>query len=107
MRGAYVIRPLILAGLLALVFCVACWAGDYNSRFVRNYPPGFHGMWYEAERFFEKDPQEQEVGELYRWDKYMMKLTGVHYPFLPIPFMWDYGNARTFNLPDYNSNDWP
>jgi len=31
----------------------------------------------------------------------------VHYPFFPVPFTWDYGTGRRFNLPDYNTNDWP
>jgi len=34
------------------------------------------------------------------------RLMNINYPFLPIPYPWDYGNDRTFNLPDYNVNNW-
>ncbi|MEJ2716004.1 MAG: hypothetical protein P8182_02525 [Deltaproteobacteria bacterium] len=81
-------------------------AWDYNARFIRNYPPGFYGMWYKAERFFETRTGESVPDELYRWDRYMSRVTGVTYPFLPIPYAWDYGSSRKFNLPDYNTNDW-
>lgn len=86
----------------------ACsWAGDYESRFVRNYPPGYYGMYYFAQRFFEKPAPPGEKLQSYRYDKEMSKNMEIEYPFYPIPYPWDYGTGRTFNLPDYNSNDWP
>jgi hypothetical protein len=44
--------------------------------------------------------------EHYTWDKFMGHLTGVTFPFLPVPHDWDYGTWLKFNLPDYNTNDW-
>ncbi len=96
----------IAATLILGFLAVSASAGDYNSRFVRNYPPGYYGMWYKAERFFELEPKDPQAVEQYRWDKFMSRITGVTYPFYPIPFDWDYGTGRTFNLPDYNTNDW-
>lgn len=92
----------ILAGLLVLSSIAG--AADYNSKFVKNYPPGYNGMWYYADRFFDKTPAPRT--EEYRFDKFTSKLTNISYPFLPHPFPWDYGNQRTFGLPDYNANTW-
>lgn len=101
----------LISLLCVLILSPSCiepsFAEDYNARFVRNYPPGFYGMWYKAERFFEKKEKGKLPEELYRWDQYMSHLTGVYYPFFPIPFTWDYGTGRRFNLPVYNTNDWP
>jgi hypothetical protein len=106
-------RPIcfLLTVLCALVFVIS-WPGpsaatDYNSRFIHNYPPGFYGMWYKAERFFEKKEKGKIREELYSWDTYMSHLTGTFYPFFPVPFPWDYGTGRRFNLPQYDANDWP
>jgi hypothetical protein len=103
-------RPYIVALVLTSLFVVACvsvsWARDYEPRFVRNYPPGYYGMWYYAERFYEKKNREALPPESYRWDRYMSKITDVYFPFLPIPYDWDYGTHRSFNLPDYSTNDW-
>lgn len=67
-------RPIcfLLTVLCALVFVIS-WPGpsaatDYNSRFIHNYPPGFYGMWYKAERFFEKKEKGKIREELYSWD---------------------------------------
>lgn len=106
MRSKSYIITLVLA-LLFLVGSVSlCWSKDYERRFIRNYPPGYYGMWYYAERFYEKADPTKRNPESYRWDRYMSKITDVHFPFLPIPYDWDYGSYRKFNLPDYNSNDW-
>ena len=105
-----------IVGLVVLVLSASsamnCLASDYNSRFIRNYPPGYYGMWYKAERFY-KNPEasgqvegEKRPIEIYAWDIGMSKLTNLWYPFMPIPYEWDYGTHRSFNLPDYNSNDW-
>jgi hypothetical protein len=95
----------IFIGLIVLAPFADCRAKDYNDRFIKNYPPGYFGMYYQAQRFIE--PQGDEPEELYRWDRYMSQTIGVTYPYMPIPYPWDYGTGRTFNLPDYNSNDWP
>lgn len=98
--------------LLAIVIAVVAgtmsntWARDYEPRFMRNYPPGYYGMWYYAERFFEPKNEQYVPEEAYRWDRYMSKITGLRFPFFPIPYDWDYGTCRAFNLPDYNTNDW-
>lgn len=102
-------KSFVIALLLALVFAGSTsvsWAKDYESRFTKNYPPGYYGMWYYAEKFYEKQMQNEIPPEIYRWDRYMSKMTDVYYPFLPIPYDWDYGTHRNFNLPDYSSNDW-
>ena len=36
----------------------------------------------------------------------MSQITNLWYPFLPVPYEWDYGTYKDFNLPNYNSNDW-
>ncbi|MDQ7782227.1 MAG: hypothetical protein RDU20_05085 [Desulfomonilaceae bacterium] len=103
-------RPYIVALVLACLFVAACisvsWARDYEPRFVRNYPPGYYGMWYYAERFDEKQDPQIVPQETYRWDKYMSRITDVYFPFFPIPYDWDYGTHRRFNLPDDTTNDW-
>jgi hypothetical protein len=106
MRPLSSLLAISLAGLIALLLVGESWAADYDSRFVRNYPPGYYGMWYNAERFYEIREPGKPPEELYRWDKYMSQVTGVIYPFFPVPFAWDYGTGRTFNLPDYHTNDW-
>lgn len=112
-------RPTLyfFVGLLALVVSALCADGclaaeDYNTRFTKNYPPGYYGMWYKAQRFY-KNPKatgeaqgEQRPIELYLWDGEMSRITNVWYPFKPVPYGWDYGTYSGFNLPDYNSNDW-
>jgi hypothetical protein len=82
-------------------------AGDYNQRFRSNYPPGYYGMWYYANRFHDRklDNADNQY-ENYRWDRYMSKIIGLEFPWYPIPFDWEYGSKTNFNLPDYNSNDW-
>jgi len=102
-------RSIVLVVTLAVMVGAAVssvWAKDYDSRFIRNYPPGYHGMWYNAERFLETAPVDKRFGESYRWDRFMSRVTGLTFPFLPIPYEWDYGTNRTFNLPDYAINDW-
>lgn len=112
-----------LTSLLLVILC-SCSAGiclaqerDYDRRFVRDYPPGFYSMYWKAERFYEPiDKESRETlttekltpppAELYSWDKRMAQVTGINYPFYPTPFPWDYGTGRTFNLPNYNSNNW-
>ncbi len=91
-------------------------AGDYNQRFVRNYPPGYNGMWYNVQRFQQSEQASDPIAiEKYRWDKYMSRITDLSFPYFPIPYEWDYGTDRSqsliqsdrrFNLPDYNTNDW-
>ncbi|MBI5251216.1 MAG: hypothetical protein HY912_17135 [Desulfomonile tiedjei] len=102
MRSILSVIIVILAGLL--LFSSIAFGADYNSRFVKNYPPGFNGMYYYAERFFDKTPAPRS--EEYRWDKFTSRLNNISYPFLPQPYPWDYGNGRTFSLPDYNANNW-
>jgi hypothetical protein len=106
MRQTLLILALILAGILSVLFAADSSATDYNARFIRNYPPGFHGMWYNAQRFFGTQKPGEIPAELYRWDLYMSGVTGLVFPFLPAPYAWDYGTGRTFNLPDYNRNYW-
>jgi len=101
-----IVIVIVATGFLA-VGAPDSWAGDYHHRFIRNYPPGYHGMWYNAERFYDTAEPGQKGSESFRWDRYMSKVTELHFPFLPIPFAWDYGTSRKFNLPDYNRNDWP
>lgn len=101
-----------MALVLTAVIVLTAWsfgaAGDYEQRFVRNYPPGYYGMWYKADRFLEKKPADPiKITERYRWDKFMSRVSGVIYPFSPVPFEWDYATGRTFGLPDYHANDWP
>ncbi|MEW6350656.1 MAG: hypothetical protein AB1646_16465 [Thermodesulfobacteriota bacterium] len=100
---------LVLLSLVALFVVVGAPSAaekDYEDRFMRSYPPGYHGMWYKADRFWEDISTERELGEYYRWDKYMSALTGMTFPFNPAPFDWEYGAGRKFNLPDPNANDW-
>jgi hypothetical protein len=79
---------------------------QYNQRFIRSYPPGYYGMWYYSEKFREQEAGEERPEEYYRWDNYMSRVTGITYPFTPKPYDWSYGSDRTFNMPDYNTNDW-
>ena len=97
---------ILMAAIMFLGATQLAWSRDYNSRFMRNYPPGYNGMWYKAERFYETIRENKQREEHYTWDKFMGHVTGVRYPFLPVPFDWDYGTWSKFNLPDYNSNDW-
>jgi len=94
----------------AIIFVAAsfdsAWAADYDHRFIRNYPPGYYGMYYNAERFFEPVDPTKKRDETYRWDKFMSRVNELRYPFYPIPYDWDYGTNRKFNLPDYNANNW-
>jgi hypothetical protein len=97
----------LISIIIAFAGNTASWAiEDYNDRFVKNYPPGFHSMWYKAERFYKNMDPDRKGNEKYRWDRFMSRVTGVTFPFYPIPYDWEYGSERTFNLPDYNSNDW-
>jgi hypothetical protein len=100
-------KHFILAlGLTIFVISAAAASQDYDPRFIRNFPPGFHGMWWKAERFY-KNPSPDAPGlERYRWDRYMSGIMNVTFPFEPIPYDWEYGNCRSFGMPDYNSNDW-
>ena len=106
-------RPFSCIAVLVLAICViagtvsSSWARDYESRFMRNYPPGYYGMWYYAERFSEPQDHQTAPEESYRWDRYMSRITGLRFPFLPVPYDWDYGTWQNFNLPHYNTNDWP
>jgi hypothetical protein len=107
MRSSLLVVGLIVAGMLACWACADSWAADYNSRFIRNYPPGYYGMWYKADRFDNrKRGVDDKLVETYRWDRYMTRVTGLEFPWYPIPFGWEYGTGRKFNLPNYNSNDW-
>ena len=107
MRSILCLFLLILAS--SFFFCTAgpAAASDYNSTFMRNYPPGYYGMWYYAERFQHPLKTGKAVGESYNWDKYMSRVTGLHFPFNPTPFGFEYGSRTNFNLPDYNRNIWP
>lgn len=98
---------LIVAGILILGGYSQGAAAQYESRFVRNFPPGFNGMWYYAQKFVYSDDRQDKTQEKYRWDRFMSKVTDMTYPFYPVPFAWDYGNTEGFNLPNYNTNDWP
>jgi hypothetical protein len=101
------IPALILVAIFALAGFSVCWSADYEHRFVRNYPPGFNGMWYYADRFVDNFEPGKGMVEHYRWDRFMSREMDITYPFTPIPYEWDYGTGRTFNLPDYNANNWP
>ena len=105
-RTLLAIILILTAGMIAFP-ATESYSSDYNPRFARNYPPGFYGMWYYAERFYDKKTEGEVPEELYRWDGYMSRVTNVYFPFKPIPFPWDYGTGRKFNLPNYRSNDWP
>jgi len=98
---------LVLSVALALACVSISAAADYDARFMRNYPPGYYGMWYYADRFTEKEVPDKVPEELWRWDKYMTRITELQFPFFPIPYDWEYGTGRTFHLPDYNANNWP
>ncbi len=100
-------RSILLLFIVILVILASsvCQAADYDPRFVRNYPPGYYGMWYDAQRFFSEGVPGVRT-ERYRWDMLMSRETNLAYPFYPIPYDWDYGTGRTFGLPDYNANDW-
>jgi hypothetical protein len=106
MRSKILALCMMMAGLLALFALPAVQAKDYESRFVRAFPPGYYGMWYFAERFTYHDNTTDKLQEKYRWDRFMSRTTGMKYPFFPAPHAWDYGTSEKFNLPDYNSNDW-
>jgi hypothetical protein len=106
MRVIPYIMALFVVGLLILSFSQVSWAQQYNDRFIRSFPPGYYGMWYYADKFREREPEDETPREYYRWDKYMSRVTGITYPFSPKPYNWTYGSKRTFNLPDYNTNDW-
>jgi len=107
MRTICYIGVLILVAGFAMYDSSGAWAAaDYNSRFVRNYPPGYNNMWYKAQRFFENTDPEVPRQERYRWDRFMSRITEVKFPFYPIPYDWEYGTGRTFNLPNSNTNDW-
>lgn len=99
--AVFIVALCLVAGMNS-----SLWARDYDPRFMKSFPPGYYGMWYYAERFFEPQDAKQPPKETYRYDRYMSNITGLHYPFYPIPFDWDYGTWRTFNLPNYNTNDW-
>ncbi len=96
----------IVAGFLILAWASYASAKDYESRFMRNFPPGYHGMWYDAERFIHANNRQDKTQEKYRWDRFMSRVTDMTFPFLPVPYAWDYGNTQKFNLPNYNTNDW-
>jgi len=107
MRAFFFITALVAVACFALYDSSSAWAAaDYNSRFVRNYPPGYNGMWYKAQRFYENTDPEVPRQETYRWDRFMSRITEVTFPFYPIPYDWEYGTGRRFNLPHYNTNDW-
>lgn len=106
MRSISILIIAVLVGLFVVSSVTPSSASDYNAKFMRNYPPGYHGMWYKAERFWQPKDPEDPAQERYRWDLFMSRITGVIYPFLPVPYAWDYGTGKKFNLPDYNSNDW-
>ncbi len=91
---------------LVMIFSNLLWAMDYDRRFVREYPPGYYGMYYNALRFMPESDRSKPEVRSYDSDRSMSKLTGLTYPFVPIPYAWRYGQGRNFNLPDYNSNDW-
>jgi hypothetical protein len=113
MRAIFYIAMIVLVAGCALYDSSSAWAApDYNSRFVRNYPPGYNGMWYKAQRFYENTDPDVKRQETYRWDRFMSRITEVTFPFYPIPYDWEYGTdpvyrtGRRFNLPEYNRNDW-
>lgn len=100
---------LVTASAIAILMIMSSsvWGKDYERRFIKNYPPGYYGMWYYAERFFNSNDPNDKTQEKYRWDRFMSATANMSYPYYPIPFAWDYGNTEKFNLPDYNANDWP
>jgi hypothetical protein len=106
MRTISWVLAVVAAAVLAFGTSTSVLAGDYNHRFVRNYPPGYYGMWYKAERFSDTTEPGVTPTETYRWDRFMGKVTEVTFPFSPIPYDWEYGNGRSFNLPNTNRNDW-
>jgi hypothetical protein len=97
---------LVLAAVAAIFGSAVTYAGDYDPRFVRNYPPGFHGMWYYAQRFYKENKIPKLGSEKHHHDRFMSGVTNLIYPFYPIPYDWEYGTGRTFGLPDYNKNCW-
>jgi hypothetical protein len=107
MRSKTLALCIVTAGFLGMFGLPVVQAKDYDSRFIRNFPPGYHGMWYYAERFSYAEDTTDKLQEKYRWDKFMSKTTNMQYPFFPVPHSWDYGTTEKFNLPDYNTNDWP
>ena len=107
MRSNGYLVAVMLALCLAVAAISAVQAKDYESRFIRNYPPGYNGIWYYADRFVFHDNRQDPAQEKYRWDRFMSRATNIEFPFYPIPYNWEYGTGRTFNLPDYNTNDWP
>lgn len=106
MRTIHWLPAAICSVVLVMLGITGVFARDYNQRFVRNYPPGYYGMWYNAERFYNTTEPGTTPVEAYRWDKFMSKITDVHFPYYPIPYDWEYGSGRTFNLPNDNRNDW-
>lgn len=107
MRSKTLIAILVMSGMALMVSVEQGFSKDYNSRFVRNYPPGYYGMWYNADRFHDRKTNESGVPvERYRWDSYMTRIVELDFPWRPIPFDWEYGSNRDFNLPNYNTNDW-
>ena len=98
---------LILASSFLGPVATPTFASDYNSSFMHNYPPGYYGMWYYTERFYHPRKDDKAAAEQYNWDRYMSRVTGLRFPFNPIPFDWEYGSRTTFNLPNYNRNIWP
>jgi hypothetical protein len=100
-------RSILLIFIVIFVILASslCQASDYDPRFVRSYPPGYYGMWYDAQRFSTEGIPGAKT-ERYRWDMLMSRETNVTFPFYPIPYDWDYGTGRTFSLPDYNANNW-
>jgi hypothetical protein len=106
MRSKLYSIAIVMAALLTVLAASTVDARDYESRFIRNYPPGYHGMWYYTQRFFHQDDPQDRLQDKYRWDLYMSRITNVTFPYLPVPYGWEYGTVEDFNLPDYNSNDW-
>jgi hypothetical protein len=106
MRTTHWLPAAMISAALVLISFSGVFARDYDQRFVRNYPPGYYGMWYNAERFYNIPKPGETPVEAYRWDKFMSKITEVSFPYYPIPYDWEYGDGRTFNLPNDNRNDW-
>jgi hypothetical protein len=107
MRSNGYLVAMMLAICLAACAASVAQAKDYDSRFLKNFPPGYNGMWYYGDRFVFHDNRDDPTQEKYRWDRFMSRSVNIEYPFYPIPYDWEYGAGRTFNLPDYNTNDWP
>lgn len=104
----FLVSTIMFPAIALLVMCrLDAMAVSVGQDFRRNYPPGYYGMYYYEPRFFGPVVGENKKDDIYRWDRYMSRITEVEFPFLPIPYDWDYGTGRTFGLPDYNSNDWP